>query len=67
MRKGRLIGWTAMTMAVIVGVSVILLKQHYIMDVVAGFLVSWFCSFFSMKQFRALFLFPNAPWRRQAG
>lgn len=67
MRKGRIIGWTTMAMAVIVGVSVVLLKQHYIMDVVAGFLVAWFCSFFSMKQFRAFILFQNAPWRRQAG
>jgi membrane-associated phospholipid phosphatase len=66
-RKGRVIGWTTMAMAVIVGVSVVLLKQHYIMDVIAGFLVAWFSSFFSMKQFRALFLSQNVPWRRQAG
>ncbi|MEW6079925.1 MAG: phosphatase PAP2 family protein [Thermodesulfobacteriota bacterium] len=67
LRKGRIIGWTTMAMAVIVAVSVVLLKQHYIMDVIAGFLVAWLCSFFSMKQFRTLFLLQNIPWRRQVG
>jgi membrane-associated phospholipid phosphatase len=64
--RGRIIGWTAMAMAVIVAVSVVLLKQHYIMDVVAGFLVGWFCSFFSMKQLKTRLSFRNAP-RHQAG
>ncbi len=59
LRKGPVIGWTAMTMAVIVGVSVVLLKQHYIMDVVAGFLVAWFCSFFPFYRVGAF-------WRRPA-
>ena len=39
MRKGQIIGWITMTMATVVGVSVVLLKQHYIMDVVAGFAI----------------------------
>ena len=52
MRRGRIIGWTTMTMAVIVGVSVVLLKQHYIMDVMAGFVLAWFCSFFSFSRGR---------------
>ena len=56
MRKGRIIGWLAMIMAVIVGVSVVLLKQHYIMDIVAGFTVAWFSSFFSLKKFKSRFL-----------
>jgi membrane-associated phospholipid phosphatase len=54
MRKGRILGWVTMIMAATVGVSVVLLKQHYIMDVVAGFFVAWFCSFFSMKKIKAL-------------
>ena len=56
MRKGRIIGWLAMIMAVIVGVSVVLLKQHYIMDIVAGFTVAWFSSFFSLKKFKSRLL-----------
>lgn len=55
MRKGRILGWVTMIMATTVGVSVVLLKQHYIMDVVAGFFVAWFCSFFSMKKIKARF------------
>lgn len=55
MRKGPIIGWITMIMAMIVGISVVLLKQHYIMDVVAGFIVAWFCSFFSMKKIKARF------------
>lgn len=50
MRKGRLLGWITMAMAILVGVSVVLVKQHYIMDVVAGFLPAWFCSSFSWKR-----------------
>ncbi|PKN50941.1 MAG: hypothetical protein CVU55_14455 [Deltaproteobacteria bacterium HGW-Deltaproteobacteria-13] len=56
MRKGRIIGWITMIMAMIVGVSVVLLKQHYIMDVVAGFSVACFCSFFSLKKIKARLL-----------
>ena len=56
MRKGRIIGWIAMIMAMIVGVSVVLLKQHYIMDIVAGFTVAWFSSFFSLKKFKSRLL-----------
>jgi len=56
MRKGRIIGWITMIMAMIVGVSVVLLKQHYIMDIVAGFTVAWFSSFFSLKKIKARFL-----------
>ena len=56
MRKGRIIGWIAMIMAMIVGVSVVLLKQHYIMDIVAGFTVAWLCSFFSLKKIKSRFL-----------
>jgi membrane-associated phospholipid phosphatase len=52
LRKGKIIGWITMTMATVVGVSVVLLKQHYIMDVVAGFAVAWFCSFFSIRYFK---------------
>jgi membrane-associated phospholipid phosphatase len=59
MRKGRIIGWIAMIMAVIVGVSVVLLKQHYIMDIVAGFFVAWFSSFFSMKKIKLVRLSEN--------
>jgi membrane-associated phospholipid phosphatase len=55
MRKGRIIGWITMIMAIIVGISVVLLKQHYILDIVAGFIVACFCSFFSMKKFRSRF------------
>jgi membrane-associated phospholipid phosphatase len=57
MRRGPIIGWIAMIMAVIVGVSVVLLKQHYIMDVVAGLFVGWSCSFFSMKKIKLVRLF----------
>jgi len=56
MRKGPVLGTITMIMALIVGVSVVLLKQHYIMDVVAGFVVGWFCSFFSLKKAKARFL-----------
>ena len=56
MRKGPIIGSITMIMAMIVGVSVVLLKQHYIMDVVAGFFVAWFCSFFSLKKIKSRFL-----------
>ena len=56
MRRGRIIGWIAMIMAIIVGVSVVLLKQHYILDVVAGFAVAWFCTYFSMKKMKALIM-----------
>ena len=63
MRKGRIIGWITMIMAMIVGVSVVLLKQHYIMDIVAGFTVAWFCSFFSLKKIKSRFL-SEASWRR---
>ncbi len=56
MRKGPIIGWIAMIMAITVGVSVVLLKQHYIMDVVAGFIVGWGSSFFSMKKIKSRFL-----------
>jgi membrane-associated phospholipid phosphatase len=59
MRKGRIIGWIAMTMAVIVGVSVVFLKQHYILDVVAGFIVAWFSSFFSLKKVKLVRLSEN--------
>lgn len=55
MRRGPVIGTITMIMAVIVGISVVLLKQHYIMDVVAGFIVGWFCSFFSLKKIKARF------------
>lgn len=53
MRKGRIIGSITMIMAIIVGISVVLLKQHYIMDVAAGFIVGCFCSFFSLKKIKA--------------
>lgn len=56
MRRGPVIGSITMIMAIIVSVSVVLLKQHYIMDVVAGFIVGWFCSFFSLKKIKARFL-----------
>ena len=52
MRKGPIIGWITMIMALIVGVSVVLIKQHYILDVVAGFAVAWFCTFFPLKTIR---------------
>lgn len=55
MRKGRILGWITMIMALTVGVSVVLLKQHYIMDVVAGLFVGWFCSFFSLKKIKSRF------------
>lgn len=53
LKKGLVLGWTAMGMAVVVGISVVLLKQHYILDVVAGFLVAWVCFFFSIRQIRS--------------
>lgn len=56
MRKGRILGWITMIMAITVGVSVVLLKQHYIMDVVAGLFVGWFSSFFSLKKIKSRFL-----------
>ncbi len=56
MRKGKIIGWITMVMAITVGVSVVLLKQHYILDVVAGFFVAWLSAFFSLKKFKARFL-----------
>jgi len=59
MRKGFIIGWTTMVMAIIVGVSVVLLKQHYIMDVVAGFFVAWICSFCSFSRVDAFFRQPG--------
>ncbi|MFZ5563041.1 MAG: phosphatase PAP2 family protein, partial [Thermodesulfobacteriota bacterium] len=49
LKKGPVLGWIAMAMAVIVGVSVVLLKQHYILDVAAGFLVAWICAFFPFR------------------
>lgn len=55
MRKGRILGWITMIMAITVGVSVVLLKQHYIMDVVAGLFVGWFSSFFSLKKIKSRF------------
>lgn len=64
LRKGPVIGWTTMIMAIIVGVSVVLLKQHYIMDVVAGFIVAWFFSFFSIKQFNSLLWSLKSPSHR---
>jgi len=56
MRKGRIIGWITMIMAITVGISVVLLKQHYIMDVVAGLFVGWVCSFFSLKKIKSRFM-----------
>ena len=56
MRKGKIIGWITMVMAITVGISVVLLKQHYILDVVAGFFVAWLSAFFSLKKFKARFL-----------
>lgn len=35
------LGWILHPMAVIVAISVVLVKQHYIADVVAGFFVAW--------------------------
>jgi membrane-associated phospholipid phosphatase len=55
LKKGPVLGWTAMAMAVIVGVSVVLLKQHYILDVAAGFLVAWVCAFFPFRRIKAKF------------
>lgn len=65
MRRGPVIGWITMIMAVIVGVSVVLLKQHYIMDVVAGFTVAWICSFFSLDWVRKAVPVKTA-WSRQS-
>lgn len=39
-RKG--MGWFLHPLAALVAVSVVLVKQHYIADVVAGFFVGWF-------------------------
>ena len=63
MRRGQIFGWITMIMAIIVGVSVVLLKQHYILDVVAGFFVAWFSTFFSLKKIKARF---NELSRKQA-
>ena len=49
LRKGPVIGWITMAMATIVGVSVVLLKQHYILDVMAGFTVAWACAQMPIK------------------
>lgn len=35
-------GWILHPLAILVAVSVVLVKQHYIADVVAGFFVGWF-------------------------
>ena len=53
MRKRPVLGWITMGIALMVGISVVLLKQHYILDVVAGFLVAWVCFFFSIRQIRS--------------
>jgi pimeloyl-ACP methyl ester carboxylesterase/membrane-associated phospholipid phosphatase len=53
LRKGNFIGIITMIMATTVGVSVILIKQHYILDVAAGFIIACFCSFFSLKWFKS--------------
>ncbi len=39
-RKG--MGWILHPLAALVAVSVVLVKQHYVADVVAGFFVGWF-------------------------
>jgi membrane-associated phospholipid phosphatase len=39
-RRG--MGWILQPLAVLVAISVVLVKQHFIADVVAGFLVGWF-------------------------
>ncbi|RLC31809.1 MAG: hypothetical protein DRH32_03710 [Deltaproteobacteria bacterium] len=59
MKRGKVLGWITMAMAITVGVSVVLLKQHYIMDVIAGFLVAWFCFYFSWNRFAATVLRKN--------
>jgi len=55
MRKGRIIGWITMIMAITVGVSVVLLKQHYIM-----MSRRFFCGLgllvFSLKKIKARFV-----------
>ena len=40
-RRG--LGWILHPMAVLVAISVVMVKQHYIADVAAGFFVGWFC------------------------
>jgi membrane-associated phospholipid phosphatase len=39
-RKG--MGWLLQPLAALVAVSVVLVKQHYVADVVAGYFVGWF-------------------------
>ncbi|HQM44836.1 MAG: phosphatase PAP2 family protein [Syntrophaceae bacterium] len=53
--KKRMVGYVSMIMAILVGISVVLLKQHYILDVVAGFLLAFCCFFFSCTRFKSLF------------
>lgn len=41
-RYRRGLGWILHPLALLVAVSVVLVKQHYVVDVVAGFFVGWF-------------------------
>lgn len=43
-------GWVLHPAAVLLAVSVVLVKQHYIVDVLAGFLVGWFCYWVVFKR-----------------
>lgn len=48
-RNHRRMRWLLGGMALVVAVSVILVKQHYIADVIAGFFVAFFCYFVAVK------------------
>jgi membrane-associated phospholipid phosphatase len=41
-RYRRGLGWILHPLALLVAISVVLVKQHYVVDVVAGFFVGWF-------------------------
>jgi len=47
-RRG--LGWFLHPAAILLAVSVVLVKQHYIVDVVAGFLVGWGCYWFEFQR-----------------
>lgn len=47
-RRHHIMRWVFMAMSLVVAVSVILVKQHYIADVVAGFANAGFCFAFSV-------------------
>ncbi len=48
-RHHRIARWVFMTMAIVVAASVVLVKQHYVADVVAGFLNAGICFWVTVR------------------